>query len=351
MPPEFYELLAPGAYAGLGKMTIVPTVHYYPPKGRQKYTKQYEGTCKIVDGFNLANWKAAYPFPKIDPKDPLAAVKLMHNLDIGTCGNDDWEDNPLTFFLFGRNNTLERTHVCHLLWKYYKGRTENEPIHDLPGADYREKGVIIATSPYDIAGFVGLKTRYSDPNRQDDFVTYIPSMRRIRKLSGSNTQDPLIGSDYSYDDWRGFWINLSNKVHPTIKVEYVGEEIQLMPAKVFQPVWKGSQMDMYWEKRPYYVVDFSIGGSYIYARQRIWIDKEFFHLGYKLIYDRQGRLWKKYYPVHYFRPENGTYDWYTNVMIDVINKHWSGMNFGPIAHDKALPDDWFDISALLRKSQ
>ena len=83
-------------------------------------------------------------------------------------------------------------------------------------------------------------------------------MRRIRKLSGSNTQDPLIASDYAWDDWRDFWINLSTKIHD-IKAEYVGEEIQLMPAKAFPVKWRGSQLDMYWEKRPYYVVDLSIG--------------------------------------------------------------------------------------------
>ncbi len=349
MPPEFYEMLAPGAFAGFGKMTIVPTFHYYPPPGRQKYTKQYEGQCTIADEFNLENWTAGYPFPKVDLTDPMVAPKLMHNLDVGATGNDDWEDDPLTFFLFGRDNELERTHVCRLIWKFYQGRTENEPIHG-KDVNYREKGVMIVKSPYDIAGFIGLKTRFTAPEKIDDFVTYVPSMRRIRRLSGSNTQDPLIGSDFSWDDWRGFWIKLSNKVYD-IRAEYIGEEIQLLPTKTFPIQWKGSKVDLYWEKRPFYVVDLFVGGNYTYARQRIWIDKELFHLGYKTIFDQKGRLWKKYYPVHFWRPEKGTYDWYSNIMIDMLNKHWSGMNFGPVDHDEALPDSLFNLGSLLRRAK
>lgn len=349
LPPVFYELLKPGAYAGFGKMTIVPTFHYSPHAGRQKYAKEYEGTCKIVDGFNLANWKASYPFPKVNPKgDSLGAVKLMHNLNIALTGNDDWEEDPLTFFLFGRDNTLERTHNTKIYWKSFHGRTMNPPIHDT-GTDYIEKLVVMATSPYDIAGFVGLKTRYKDPAKGDDLLSYIPSMRRIRRLSGSNTQDPVVGSDYSWDDWRGFWVNLSNKVFD-LKAEFVGEEIRLLPAKAFPATWRGSKVDLYWEKRPFYVVDFFAGG-HVYGRQRIWIDKEIFHLGYKLLYDQKGKLWKKYYPVHLWRPENGTYGWYTNVMIDVLNLHWSGMNFVPVWHEDALPDDLFNMSTLLRKAR
>ena len=349
MAPGMYELMEPGAFAGLRTMTIVPTIHYYPSAGRQKYTEKYEGTCKIEDGFNLANWKAAYPFPKIDPKDPLAGVKLMHNLDVGATGMDDWEDNPISYFLFGRDNKLERTHVCRLLWKYFKGRTDNEPIHGLAGTKYREKGVMIAKSPYDIAGFIGIKSRESDMTKPDDFITYVPSMRRIRRLSGSNPQDPLIGSDFTWDDWRGFWNKLSNKAYD-LKAEYVGEEIRLMPARVFPVEWEGSYMNMYWEKRPFYVVDFHIGGEYTYARQRIWIDKELFYVAYKKIYDRKGRLWKKMYTVQCWWPESGLYDWTAAAMIDVLNRHWTGMHYSPVPHADALPDNLFDLNFILRRA-
>jgi len=74
-------------------------------------------------------------------------------------------------------------------------------------------------------------------------------------------------------------------------------------------------------------------------------------LGYKTIFDQKGRLWKKYYPVHFWRPEKGTYDWYSNIMIDMLNKHWSGMNFGPVDHDEALPDNLFDLGSLLRRAK
>jgi len=346
---ELYELIKPGAFGGVGKITIVPTAHHYPSKGRQKFAKLYEGQSKIVEGFNLANWKSSYPFPRIDPKDPLIAAKLMHNLDIGAIGRDDWEDYPINYMLFGRDNTLERTHVSRLLWKYYKGRTDNKPIGNYP-VDYREIGVMIGKSPYDIAGFIGVKKRFLEATRNDSFITYIPSMRRIRRLSGSNTQDPLMGSDYTWDDWRGFWVKLSNKAYE-MKAEYVGEEIQLVPHATTMAKWVGSQPHMYWSKRPCYVVDFYVGGKYSYAKQRLWIDKETFWLNAKNVYDRKGRLWKTYYSLYNWIPERGVYSHNSNSIIDVINKHWTALSFAPVPHKESLPDKLFSIESLLRMSK
>jgi len=346
LSPELYDSIKPDALGGVGKMTIVPTIHLYPSKGRQEFVKKYEGQSKIVGGFNMENWKGSYPFPKIDPKDPLIAAKLMHNLDVGAIGRDDWEDNPINFMLFGRDNKLERTHVSRLLWKNYKGRCDNEPVGNYP-VDYREVGVMVGKSPYDIAGFTGVKTRYVKPTMGDSLVTYIPSMRRIRRLSGTNTQDPLMGSDYTWDDWRGFWIKLHDEAYD-LKAEYIGEEIQLVPAFTTTAKWVGSQPHMYWSKRPGYVVDFSVGGKYSYARQRLWIDKELFCLNAKNVYDRKERLWKKYYSLYNWMPESGLYSHNSNSIVDVINKHWTALSFGPVPHKEPLPDKYFSMESLLR---
>ena len=348
LPPTVYDMFKKDAYVLMGDMVICPTIHYYPSKGRQKNTKNLEGQSKIVDKTDLSNWKAGYPFPHLDPTSTDGPAQLWQSYDIGLSGTDDWEDDPVNFLFYNRKNVHERTQRQHLRWKIYNGRNDNDPIPCVPDTPYREKGSLVVSSPFDIAGIACVKTRYINAETPDDFVTYIPSLRRVRVMSGSDTQDPLVGSDYTWDDWRGYWQKCSGKVWPT-KLKYLGEAVILAPVRGLDYKLKGSKLCTYWEKRPCWKLEILTGGDYIYAKRIAYIGKElFFGCGYNILYDARSNFWKNIMYGHRWWPEDGRYDWRWADMIDYINMHRTIIHFEAKLKDVIWDDKFFSIRFLSR---
>lgn len=60
------------------------------------------------------------------------------------------------------------------------------------------------TSPFDIAGTAFLILRYDDPRKSDDSWAYIPSLRRVRRISVEVKSDSLLGTDHTLEDFYCF---------------------------------------------------------------------------------------------------------------------------------------------------
>ena len=46
--------------------------------------------------------------------------------------------------------------------------------------------------------------RYDDPRKADDSWAYIPSLRRVRRISVEVKSDSLLGTDHTLEDFYGF---------------------------------------------------------------------------------------------------------------------------------------------------
>jgi hypothetical protein len=70
------------------------------------------------------------------------------------------------------------------------------------GAEYRDYQGF--TAPFDITGTAFLIQRYNDPHRTDDSWAYIPSLRRVRRISVEVKADSLLGTDLTLEDFYCF---------------------------------------------------------------------------------------------------------------------------------------------------
>ena len=70
------------------------------------------------------------------------------------------------------------------------------------GAEYRDYQGF--TAPFDITGTSFLIQRYNDPHRADDSWAYIPSLRRVRRISVEVKSDSLLGTDLTLEDFYCF---------------------------------------------------------------------------------------------------------------------------------------------------
>lgn len=331
------------------EMVIVPTHHCWNDRGYMEASKKYSNLCKLDDKGNLQGWVAGIPFPH-----PKTALEIVHNYDRLTIMGDNLNSMPLSFGYHGRDGKQERIEKIELHWQNYVGRIKVPPFPVIPGFEgILEKGSIVALYPYDLRGFAAVRTRFKDDNQEDSFITYVPSMRRIRRLAGSNTQDPLVGSDLTWEDWKAFWSKMA--IHPA-KYELLGEQVVLCVSyNPKQPVfeWKyGGYCQRYnWERRPVWVVKISyLDPKYIYGTRIWYVDKENFILRDAIYYDQKGRLWKMF-PIWWrYNPDNGESDYWGGYMIDVINKHISMLTHTVTLNMVDISENLFNLRYLSTKA-
>src|SRR5215475_7733300 len=166
-------------------------------------TEKYSGQVKLApDGRSIQGHVAGMPFPKIDPNDPQVALKIMFNYEYKPFVTDDQDLRNFdadTGTVSDRPLEVERHYILdHLRSLFYTARLYIEPKPVLlPNSEgvRAKQSLHPILEPFDLKG-VGLTgIRYLDPDRQDDTWLYLPSLRRVRRLSSAQRSDALFGQD------------------------------------------------------------------------------------------------------------------------------------------------------------
>ena len=159
------------------------------------------------------------------------------------------------------------------------------------GTDFREYTGFV--SPFDIAGTAFLILRYADPRKTDDSWAYIPSLRRVRRISVEVRSDSLLGTDHTLEDFYGF--NGRPMEHNWI---YVGDakilavnNSRYVTSHFYGPMGFAPYDD--WELRDYWVLNqIPIDSAHPYKEKFLYLEKETTMCFYANAYDNAGELWK-----------------------------------------------------------
>ncbi len=369
-PKSLWIRLTNNAYVPYKVIKIAPTQHIYKSRGMLYYTKKFLNKPHIdKEGMmDLAkdNYVAGVPFPFVpactnwdDPKYSLGdrygnklAWYLVHDMDRLVVGQDNLSFNPIIPTQLDKHAKLERTYKWGLYWRIYWGRTDIPPTPWVPGKeDIESKGSIAAIYPFDIRGFAATRWRYTDKNREAYFVCYLPALRRIRRLSGSDTQDPILGTELTWEDWKVWWQKISQKIWPSKAVMLRAEEIltPLMWDRRFE--WDEKNFIVaYYERRPSWVIDYIAvpPSTYFYKVRRAWIDFEVKRVNYDECYDRRGRLWRTWLDFKRWYPETGYFTWWGCDIPDHVNRHYTVLQMQAVVNDPKVTDSYFDLRFLSR---
>ena len=149
------------------------------------------------------------------------------------------------------------------------------------------------SSPFDIAGTAFLILRYDDVRKADDSWAYIPSLRRVRRISVEVKSDSLLGTDHTLEDFYGF--NGRPMEH---EWEYVGTANLLAVARSrnTDTVYYGpngwAPLDD-WSLRKVDVLRmYPQRSTHPYSTKFIYIDRESGEAFYANAFDKGGELWK-----------------------------------------------------------
>ena len=292
--PDLKRLLDPATYNdmtealkdGIYTLSVIKRNELPQHKLLHELTVKNAGTCRVGPDNELIGWKGGSPFP-----NPKTGAELCWNLDRREMvGNQVSKKVP---FLLSKNWELERSFFWNYWNFYYTGRFI-PPIPEIPGNNgvIRMKESFLVTQPFDIRGFCYIRTRYEDIHRPDDVYSFIPAIRRVRRLTGADVCDPLLGSDMIYDDFEF----MRQKITPRMTFK-MREQEMLVPThmfKKFEAPLKGHYfVQLPWEIRTCYVLEVNINDpDYVYSKRVIYMEKQrLTGLGYYLnTYDIRGRL-------------------------------------------------------------
>lgn len=283
-------------------MKIVPYKRIEWNKAYREATEKYSGEVRLSpDGRSLIGHVAGMPFPNLDPNDPQIALKIMWNYgykpfvtDDGDLRNFDADTGPVND---GNSMSVERHFVLdHLRTLSYTARLYVDPKPERPNPDQvRAKGSMHPIlEPFDLKGVGETTIRYLSPDRQDDTWLYLPSLRRVRRLSSSQRSDALFGQDADTDSYGGYAGQI-----PWFEWKYLGEKdiLASFHAEAFPVQYCAGAGDFIfcdgWEKRKAYVVEgVPKLPQYAYGKRLLFIDTETFYIAFSDIFDRSGQLWK-----------------------------------------------------------
>jgi hypothetical protein len=358
---DAYKRFAAGGPPHVGNMPeikVVPTRQYYWALPIAEATKMNTGkTALDKDGYLVdQSYEAGHPFPR--PSGKFKATEIIYNW-LKCYYNGDSTiilANPMGFT---KGLKKDFDGVSSFVFLRLQGRVLTEPHGwlDKRASERREFNSVsmLDDAPRDRYGNVFNSLQYTDPNKFDQDLVFINAMRRIRKMSATDTQDPVAGQDIIYDDNQGFSQKLTPRRYP-YKIELIGEREYLVPAPTIDGSRYLSSKDfafynMEFERRPVYVVKMvQQDRTYVYSTRILYIDQETFLLYYIENYDQKGRLYRTMDNFPGFYPEMGVFFSTGFLARDHIDLHSTyGRHF-------AFPAKWLsreniDMGALTKKGK
>jgi Protein of unknown function (DUF1329) len=360
-------------------ITIGETKRVEFPRAYREVTEKYAAQVELsADALHVLNYVAGLPFPNLDPKDPQLAYKIMWNYSYNFLTTDDVDlrnfDADTGSIAAHGAMTVERHFLLdHFRRLFWNGRLYVDPKPEKPNRNsYRaQQGLYPILEPFDLKGVGALGYRYLDPAKQDDSWLYLPSLRRVRRLSTAQRSDALFGQDTDVDSYYGYSGHIA-----WMEWKFLGERdlLGVMHARHYPVKWDERvdwAFDEVWEKRRVYVLEgTSKLPQYAYGKRVLFIDKEAWVIPHTDIYDRAGELWKIWINDFSFRKkafEGTTAIEYEDemgfipaiVMVDMQLEHATkaslpsqrfpgeqGWYFNQ-GEKAGLTDDWFTVAALV----
>jgi hypothetical protein len=277
-----------------------------------------------------------FPFPDLAENDPTAGYKVMYNHQMARYQMDD-----VYWFLalkWATPTGFDRSVEFGAYGTLYIGR-HSGPIENPD--DVYLKDIIFGVAPYDVVGVSTLEWWPTNPEQWQSIWSFVPTIRRVRRVTASNTSEGLFGSIIARDDPRG-WAGKIQYMHwkligvqdmlvpiapsgmekaivggdPAPKklpgdLNLIKNRGQIPPGQVGRITWSEAERvtvgyeEPSWQgvawaptklklaKRRCWIIEATPKDPYYaYGRRIIYVDKNAYWGYWATLYDRAGEYWK-----------------------------------------------------------
>jgi hypothetical protein len=197
------------------------------------------------------------------------------------------------------------------------------------------KDLVMFAGPAAIKGLATLTWTYIDPDRDQDQWLWLPSLKKIRKISAAHADDSFMGSEFTIEE-------ITTR-------RFEDETYKLLREEKFKGFTSEFNKKTYHEGSDCFVIEARPKKSpWYYSKRIVWIDK---HTGgdiFHEIYDPKGTLFKTIFKNYEFRNVNGR-DYATQTFLEVKNLR-SGyktvIDIRDIKFDQGLSEEEFTETTL-----
>jgi hypothetical protein len=185
---------------------VVADEHNYPiSKGFLDATEKYSKQVRLVKApngsYGIQGYVAGVPFPDLKTSDPLAGYKLMY---------DFYYQYSAAAYAFDHSQVIDidqydNESFLHALLIQYQLMHVTDTGYAMTNPAAAGDGVLITTmaeqlDPEQIRYLTALNITWDDPNRFPEAYVFIPSLRRVLRLSSAARCAPFQGQDFANDD-------------------------------------------------------------------------------------------------------------------------------------------------------
>ncbi|MGR8946784.1 MAG: DUF1329 domain-containing protein [Gammaproteobacteria bacterium] len=294
-------------------LELTPSRDYQAHPTYQLATEKFAGTASVGADGRLENYTAGRPFSheQITAADETKAGFMVAWNQIRRWQNMGYRNEATISYIEptsdgragellegmrgGGNVTRHLSMFYHRV--YLSGlatQAENNYRLDVDDSDSLFfKEYIEMLSPFDIAGLKIVVERPIDQTLGDQVNSYLPTERRVRRLSAKERSDSWLGTNWTLDDFEGYsglvldndWRFLDEKV-----VLHVASSKHDVPE--FHGPLSIVPLDR-WQLRPCYVVEaIPRWDGHPYGRRVLFIDQQTFSVAMTLVFDKDDQLSK-----------------------------------------------------------
>jgi len=197
------------------------------------------------------------------------------------------------------------------------------------------KDMVMFTSPQ-VKGLASLTWTYLDPTRKNDSWLWVPSLRKVRKISSSNDDDAFMGSDFSVED--------------IITRRFEDETYTLLREENFKGYACEFDKKVYYTNTPSYVIECRPKRSpWYYSKRILWVDKATGGGFYEEKHDFNGRMFMTLFKNFEMFNVNGK-GYPTQTLLegkDLGSGHRTVITNEDIKYDQGLSEELFTERALM----
>lgn len=203
--------------------------------------------------------------------------------------------------------------------------------------DVSYKDLVMFTEPTSVKGLATLTWNYMNSNRDQDVWLWLPSLRKIRKVSAGQADDSFMGGDLTVEE-------ITSRRFSDETYKLVGEEnfkgyTSVYDGKVFHKDEPCYVIECYPKRKPWY-----------YSKRVAYVSKNFGGDMLDEIYDTNGKMYRTLFRGWIIMNVNGKeYPAQNRVEAnDLRTGHKTVMLFDEIKFDQGLSEDVFTQKTLMR---
>ncbi|MBI4516392.1 MAG: DUF1329 domain-containing protein [Deltaproteobacteria bacterium] len=319
------------------------------------------------------------PFPAIEPADPLAGPKILHNYRLRQLQGD----GAVHYFSLvdvTRDGEVLRSVQIFLSHKFYVGTT-SAPAAALPD-NTESRQLAAAVAPKDVEGVGVLTWRFNDWSTWDHVWAFLPSIRRVRRVRTATRGERIPGFEVhgddadcydgkvEYFDWKlagsgevigplGSDSPYARELTPaegqrwTMKLPYNRAVYEVVGAA--GAAWLA--LDNVFVRRPVWIVEGTPRDPYYdLGRVVLYIDRELYHAYYKIGYSKAGDQFQtNFCGTAWGRTADGQFAAPTPLLVTGVNERENrGTPTGRYTREtfvRDFADSWFTPEHLTKLSE